>query len=155
VLFRIYALRPDSAEREGEAVLETTTNESGAWGPLRLRSGLEYEFELMSEGRKVTYFMSGVVRSTALLNFRFLPAGAMQGGRLLIHRPNGYLSKGRDPLTVNGEPVAELLPGVPTRDSVAVKATAGNLRVELRGERIYARPTEVETDTHVASLIWE
>ena len=107
------------------------------------------------EGRKVTYFMSGVVRSTALLNFRFLPPGAMQGGRLLIHRPNGYLSKGRDPLTLNGEPVAELLPGVPTRDSVAVKATAGNLLVELRGERIHARPAEAETETHVASLIWE
>ncbi len=155
VRLRVYSLRPGSAEREGEAVLETTTHESGAWGPVRLRSGLDYEFELLSEGRKVTYFMSGVVRSTALLNFRFLPPGAMQGGRLLIHRPNGYLSKGRDPLTLNGEPVAELLPGVPTRDSVAVKATAGNLLVELRGERIHARPAEAETETHVASLIWE
>jgi hypothetical protein len=167
VHFQVFALKPDSAERDGAALIDVTTGEAGAWGPVQVKPGREYSFVLEKGGRTVTYFMSGLLRSTKLLNFRFLPAGAMRalGGpassdaTLLIHRPQGYLSKGRDPVTVNGSVVEELLPGVPTRDSVAVRipdtAPKDGVRVELRGEVVHAKPAAGEHELNIVELLWD
>ncbi|WP_031499810.1 hypothetical protein [Bryobacter aggregatus] len=159
--FRVFALQAGTAERDGEAVLDLTTPETGAWGPLAVQPEREYEFVLEKDGRVVRYFMAGLLRSTPLLNFRFLPAAAMEGlrgPRLLVHRPQGYLSKGRDALTMDGAAVEALLPGVPTRDSVAVavpEAKKAGVRVELRGEVVHARAAEAEHEMNVVELIWE
>lgn len=167
VHFRVFALRPGSAERDGDAMLDVTTGDTGVWGPLQVKPGREYSFVLEKEGRTVSYFMAGLLRSTTLLNFRFLPAEAMQalggpaanGANLLIHRPQGYLSKGRDPVTVDGVEAGELLPGIPTRDSVGVRiptATAKDgVRIELRGEVIQAKPAAAANEMSVVELIWD
>ncbi len=153
VRFRVFVLRAGSANRDGGPVLDTLTGETGGWGTLQARGDLWYEFVLEKDGRSVSYFMAGLLRSTALLNFRFIPKAVDNAG-LLIHRPQGYLAKGRDPLTVDGVAVEELLPGVPTRDSVFVRATAG-VRVELRGEVIYARPSVGKNEVSIVELIWD
>jgi triacylglycerol lipase len=166
VHFRVFALKTGSADRDGAALLDVTTAETGAWGPLPVRPDREYEFVLEKDGRRVSYFMAGLLRSTTLLNFRFLPATAMRalGGQdvtgpgLLIHRPQGYLAKGRDALTVDGVAVESLLPGIPSRDSVSIQvpeARKAGVRVELRGEVVHARPGEGENDLHVVELIWD
>lgn len=166
VHLRVFALKPGAADRDGNAVLEATTGETGEWGPLSLRADRNYEFVLEKDGRKVSYFKSGLLRSTTLLNLRFWPEAAMQmlggqaltGPRLLIHRPQGYLSKYRDPLMVDGVAVEALIPGVPTRDGVGVAIALdkrSGVRVELRGEVVHARPAEDSNELNIVDLIWE
>ena len=166
VQLQVFALKPGAADRDGNAVLETTTGETGEWGPLSLRADRNYEFVLEKDGRKVSYFKSGLLRSTTLLNFRFWPEAAMQmlggqaltGPRLLIHRPQGYLSRDRDPLLVDGVAVEALLPGVPTRDGVGVAIASdkrAGVRVELRGEVVHARPAEKPNELNIVELLWE
>ncbi|MCX6611648.1 MAG: lipase [Acidobacteria bacterium] len=151
VKLSVFALKPGTSEREGDARYSVTTNETGSWGPLVAQPDLTYEFRLEKDGRAVSYFMSGLARSTALLNFRFVPGGAKG---LTIHRPQGYLSKGRDALMMNGKLVEELAEGVPTRDSVTVIAQGG-VKVELRGETVYARASGSDNEVNIVELIWD
>lgn len=164
--FRVFALSDGSAERDGEAMLDVITGASGEWGPLTVQPKRSYEFSLEKDGRTVSYFMSGIVRSTTLLNFRFLSESTMRaaggttpaGPQLLIHRPQGYLAEGRDPVTMDGQPVIGIQSGIPTRDSVLVsvpESKSSGVRIELRDERIYARPAEGDKALHVAEFLWE
>lgn len=151
VKLTVFVLKPGTAERDGEASYSDLTNDSGAWGPLVVQPNLNYEFRLERDGRVVTYFMSGLARSTSLLNFRFAAGGA-EG--LTIHRPQGYLSKGRDFVMVDGKLVEELTEGIPTRDSVTV-AAHGGVKVSLRGETVHARAAESDNETNIVELIWD
>lgn len=153
--FRVFAVEEATGERAGQALLDLTTDATGAWGPLTVDPKKSYEFVLEKDGKRVSYFMSGLERSTGLLNFRMVPAPAGEPGRLIIHRPQGYFSKGRDPLLLNGEPVAQLTPGVPTADSVTVTVNGGVAKVELREEKIVARPAREAGEVHFAELLWE
>lgn len=161
VRFRIFALQPGSAERDGEPVLDMKTTENGTWGPLATKPDRQYEFLLEKEGRTLSYFMAAIPRSTSLLNFRFVPKASAQltnGENLLVHRPQGYLAKGRDPITLDGEIVEDLLPGIPTRDSAGLQipdAKKQGVRVTLRDEAIYARPAISDTGLNIVELIWE
>ena len=151
VKLSVFALKPGTSERDGDAGYSVTTNETGTWGPLVVQPDLTYEFRLEKDGRAVSYFMSGLARSTGLLNFRFVP-GSAKG--LTIHRPQGYLSKGRDAVMMNDKLVEELTEGVPTRDSVMVMAQGG-VKVELRGETVYARAAANDNETNIVELIWD
>lgn len=153
VHLRVFAQKAGSAERDGAALLDVTTDESGAWGPIAVGADRGYEFVLEKNGRTVTYFMSGLVRSTGLLNFRFVPAGG-GAGKLMIHRPQGYLAKGRDVVKLNAVKVAEVPAGVPTVDQVTVSVT-GAVKVELRREVIHAKPAASDQELNIAELLWE
>jgi hypothetical protein len=137
-------------------LLDIVTTASGAWGPLTVDPRRTYEFVLEKDGRTVTYFMSGLLRSTALLNFRFATPAPADKGNLLIHRPQGYLSKGRDPLTIDGADVEALSPGVPTRDSVSVTIPAAKgVTVKLRDETVRARPAATPNELNIVQLMWD
>jgi triacylglycerol lipase len=151
VHFRVWALKPASADRDGAPLIDITSSEAGVWGPLTADPKLTYEFSLEKDGRTVTYFMSGFERSTNILNFRYVPTGGAPG-KLIIHRPQGYLSSGRDPVTLNDKPVAEVPAGVPTVDSVTV-SVEGTAKVVLRSETIYARPSTSATELNFAELL--
>ena len=66
VQLQVFALKPGAADRDGNAVLETTTGETGEWGPLSLRTDRNYEFVLEKDGRKVSYFKSGLDRKSVV-----------------------------------------------------------------------------------------
>jgi pimeloyl-ACP methyl ester carboxylesterase len=153
VRLQVFALAADSAERSAAPLVDQTTDESGAWGPLAAKPEQTYEFVLSKDGRSVSYFMTGLLRSTKLLNFRFVPQA--EGPGLTVHRPQGYLAKDRDPVMVNGAPVATLQPGVPTLDAVRIKTAESPLRIQLRGETLVVRPAMAPHETHIAELIWE
>ena len=160
--FRVFALRPDSAERAGPAILDIVTDETGAWGPLKINPATRYEFLLEKDGRSVAYFRAPIPRSTNLMNLRFEPArkGAGDGSlSVLASRPQGYLMQGRDPLMLDGVSVQGLDEKVPTRDSVMLKIPADKktgVKVELRGERIEARPAaDPATELSIAEFVWE
>ncbi len=92
VHFRVFALRADSAERVGPAILDIVTNETGAWGPLKINPATRYEFLLEKDGRSVAYFRAPIPRSTTLMNLRFEPARKGDGSlSVLASRPQGYL----------------------------------------------------------------
>lgn len=156
--FRVYALQSDSAQRDGTAMLDVVTTPSGAWGPLTVDPRRTYEFVLEKDGRTVTYFMSGLLRSTSLLNFRFATPAPADKGNLLIHRPQGYLSKGRDPLTIDGADVDSIPAGIPTRDSVSVTipaTTTSGVAVKLRDETVRARPATSPNELNIVQLLWD
>lgn len=161
VHFRVFALKTGSAEREGEPMLDLSTTANDSWGPLSTNPDRQYEFVLEKDGRTVSYFMAAIPRSTNLLNFRFVPKSSAQlsnGQNLLVHRPQGYLAKGRDPLSVDGAAVENLPPGIPTRDSAGLQiSTAGKqgVRVALRDEAIYARPATTDSELNIVELVWE
>lgn len=158
VHFRVFALQPESAERDGEPLLDVVTAPSGSWGPVSVQPRRSYEFVLEKDGRTVTYFMSGLLRSTALLNFRFASAIPGEKSNLLIHRPQGYFSKGRDVLSIDGAEVEALPPGVPTRDSVGVLIPAPGAKgvlVKLREEIIRARPSAAPNELNIVEFLWD
>ncbi|SEB50458.1 alpha/beta fold hydrolase [Terriglobus roseus] len=158
VRLTVYALAPGSANRAGTAY-ETTTGADGAWGPVTLDSNVEYEFALTSAGRTISYFKAPLLRSTNLLNLRLVPAtedAAKGTSHLTIARPDGYFSKERDPVLMNGKPVPEEPTGLPVRDNfVAHVSGSDGVKVQLRTETIYARPSmDFQRNLSIVDLLW-
>jgi triacylglycerol lipase len=160
VSIRVYALAHGSARREGAAVYDKTADASGTWGPLTLDSAVEYEFELEAAGRAISYFKAPIPRSTNLLNLRLAPVvpDAAKGTQhVLIARPEGYFSAGRDAVLIDGAPTKDEPGGFPAKDSfvAAVPAKADGVMVQLRGETIWARPsTDFASRMAVVDLLW-
>ena len=73
---------------------------------------------------------------------------------LQIHRPQGYFSKGRDAVKINGLELESIPPGIPTRDSLSIQPN-GPVTVELREELLFARPALRPGDTSIATFLWE
>lgn len=160
VTVRVFALEHNAGQRKGGAVYEATTSAIGAWGPVTLDSGVEYEFELESQGRAISYFKAPIPRSTALLNLRLTPISADPAKgtpRLLIARPEGYFSAERDAVLLDGTQTADEPRGLPAKDSFVATAPPGreSVKVQLRGETIWARPsTDFGTRLAVVDLLW-
>lgn len=154
----VYALDPQTKQRKPGPLLTTTTDQTGTWGPLTVDPATPLEFEMEAENRTVRIFRSPMPRSTNILNLRFYPAAAARNANLVAARPQGYWSKGRDPLTLDGSPVEEILAGLPTNDSVPLKITpekSSGLALTLRTETIIARPATTPTETHIAEFWWD
>jgi hypothetical protein len=160
VRLSVYALEKGSARRVGRAVYETTTDASGAWGPVTLDPAVEYEFELASTGRTISYFKAPIPRSTAFENLRLVPAAAdpARGSEhLLISRPQGYFSAERDAVLIDGTETKDEPGGLPVKDSfvATVPDAKDGVKVQLRGETIWARPSEdFGTRLSVVDLLW-
>lgn len=155
---RIAEVHSGAADR---SVYETTTAADGAWGPFQADPRVEYLFDLEGDGRHVTYFLPPLARSTAVLNFRFLPPpvkpvdGSNGAATLLVTRPRGYFSRERDPVLVDGEATLAEPAGLPVRDSFVVNAPAGAqlLKVTLRGETIFAHPAHEGNSVSVVEFL--
>ena len=137
------------SQGEDHVVYDKITDNSGAWGPVQASSNIELSFDLESHGRHVVYFLPPLSRTTTLLNFRLLPAPAVQamtpGKRsFLVLRPNGYFSRDRDPVLVNGTPAASEPQGFPIRDAFVVETadSAQTARVALRKEEVTVKPSD-------------
>ncbi|SDE96525.1 lipase [Terriglobus roseus] len=139
-----------------------TTGADGQWGPFTASSTQEYCFDLEFQGRHVRYFKAPLLRSTALLNLRFLPAPrdttthTANTALLFIARPEGYFSAGRDPVTLNGKSVSEEPQGLPVRDSFLLGLPdIQAVSVTLRGEHIIAQPSkDIANDLPIVDFLW-
>ncbi len=163
VHLRIYAVGPQADAAAEKPVYEMTTNSTGAWGPFTADQHQNYEFDLEADGRHVRFFKAPIPRSTSLLNLRFMPVSpemtttAQTSRSFLVARPQGYFSRERDPVSVNGEVSAEEPPGLPNRDSFLVHLAKPLDRVEvrLRKETIEVRPSEdLSKDLSIADFLW-
>ncbi|MDX2266929.1 MAG: hypothetical protein NW208_02410 [Bryobacter sp.] len=121
------------------------------WGPLKVKGGTLLEFRLEREGRRIRYLKSAFLRSFAQVNLRWTPEG--KAGSVVVVRPQGYWSKGRDELKRDGELVAEVPPGLPTLDRFVLPVKEAGW-LELRGERVPVAPAE-EDEVVVAEFLWE
>jgi triacylglycerol lipase len=168
VHLRIYKV--DATESSTPAY-EVVTKSDGRWGPFVASSKQEYDFDLEYQGRHVRLYKAPIPRSTMLLNLRLLPvpvepkvageAGAPvtpHRGQLLVARPEGYFSRERDPVMVDGKISEDEPAGLPLRDSFLadVSVSPGQLTtVILRKEKIAARPsTDLAIDLPVIDFLW-
>ena len=150
--------------KTGAIAYEETTTADGKWGPMRAAAGQEYEFDLEFGGRHVRYFKAAIPRSTGLMNLRLLPvpreAATLPAGEyVLVERPQGYMARERDAVTIDGalakdEPSA-LPSGVPVRDSFVAALPGDEAKVVLRGETIVAvGSSDLKKDLPVVDFLW-
>jgi triacylglycerol lipase len=165
---RIY---PVNATESTTPVYEVVTPGDGRWGPFKISPNQEYDFDVEYHGRHVRFYKAPIPRSTALLNLRLLPVPdeqntlttsptppTQQTARLLIARPQGYFSRERDPVLVDGKLSPDEPSGFPLKDSfLATFSTpiTQPIAVILRQEKIVARPsTNLATDLPVVDFLW-
>jgi triacylglycerol lipase len=150
--------------KAGPVGYEVTTAADGKWGPMLAKPGQEYEFDLEFGGRHVRYFKAAIPRSTELMNLRLQPvpreAATLPAGEyVLVERPQGYLSRERDAVTIDGalakdEP-SGLPSGVPLRDNFVAALPGDEAKVVLRGETIVAVGSkDLRKDLPVVDFLW-
>ncbi len=161
-------------------VFETTTSGDGHWGPFTAKPNTEYDFDLESSptvaeptgtgrgatavapARHVRLFFAVIPRSTQLLNLRLLPvpgeATALLGQpAFVVLRPEGYFSRQRDPVLLDGELATEEPDGLPVRDSFLAQSPgpAHPTQVTLRKEILWlAGSRDLRLDLPVACFLW-
>lgn len=168
VHLRIY---PVNATESTTPVYEIVTTSDGKWGPFNASPTQEYDFDLELQGRHVRIYKAPIPRSTTLLNLRFLPvpkeskaAGAAAASvptprsQLLIDRPQGYLSRERDPVLIDKKIATDEPAGLPLNDAFLADLPTPPTQlvtVVLRKETIAARPSaDLATDLPVVDFLW-
>jgi triacylglycerol lipase len=169
VRLRIYPVDRAKRIESQTSIYDTTTREDGKWGPLEISPQDEYEFDLEYQGRHVRYYKTSLMRSSNLINLRFAPppniaikdnAGTEHdpstGMKLWVARPQGYFSRERDVVTVDGKPVDSEPSGLPIRDSFAVSLPDGKpVVVSLREETVVASPSaDLSKDLPIVDFLW-
>ncbi len=114
----IWRVDPASGERQGAAVHDRITGEDGIWGPFTADPKAFYEFVVAAPGYPVTHiYRSPFPRSSAIVHLRpqpFAKGDTDAAAALYMSRPRGYFGAGRDKVLINGQPVGDVPPGVPT-----------------------------------------
>jgi triacylglycerol lipase len=166
VHLRIY---PVNSTESTTPAYEVITKSDGKWGPFQASSTQEYDFDLEFQGRHIRFYKAPIPRSTTLLNLRFLPVpmepkGAGQTAipphtsQLLIDRPQGYLSRERDPVLIDNKVATDEPAGLPLNDSFLANLSTPPTQITtvvLRNETIAARPsTDLATDLPVVDFLW-
>jgi pimeloyl-ACP methyl ester carboxylesterase len=171
VKLRIYPVDSADTQQPVAPLYEVVSKEDGKWGPVQISSEQEYEFDMEYQGRHVRYFKSPLRRSSSLINLRFAPPpgslgsvpntatgsiASQSGPELLVARPQGYFSRDRDPVLVDGKQAAAEPGGLPVNDSFVVNVpTTTPVQVSLREERITAWPsTDVKRDLPIVDFLW-
>ena len=141
----VFAVNADG-ERMGSAVHRKTTSGDGLWGPFSGRPDVAYEFVISADGYATTHvYRSPFPRSSKVIHMR--PARVANADRtaaavVTLTRPRGYFGLGRDVMSLDGKPLAGIVPGVAggSTAKVTLSSEAGRFVVaEFNGERIAAR----------------
>jgi triacylglycerol lipase len=164
VHLRVYAVQHGSALETG-AAYDITTTADGKWGPFQVAPDQEYDFDLEYQGRHVRYYKARIPRSTALLNLRFAPVPDKEGSaqsnepnHILISRPEGYFSRDRDPVLIDGKQSVDEPNGLPLNDSFIANLPVSGTKyvtVTLRSETIEVHPsTDFTHDLPIVDFLW-
>jgi len=88
---KVYELNADNAERKtSTAQFTISVNDKGFWGPIKVKSRTNYEFEVntgKAGDRVVYYFREGFVSNNPLVYLRTLPPASSIAGQLLSGLP--------------------------------------------------------------------
>lgn len=141
----IHETDPKTGERRA-LVHRQTTGADGLWGPFRARPDAYYEFVVAAPGEAITHiYRAPFARSSAHVHLR--PARLTDddrkaGSSVTLTRPRGYFGKGRDAITVDGQPAPGIPDGVATVSTSTVRLPPGPPRAvvgRFNGETIAAR----------------
>jgi hypothetical protein len=115
---RIYEIDPATGLRLSQTPdHDLTTDSEGYWGPVNVKNGVKYEFEITPGGsdRVIHYYREGFIHDNPLVYLRAFPPASSTAGLLLSGIPsnddqtamavftaNQAVVAGRDDLTVNG-----------------------------------------------------
>jgi len=161
----IYLIDTSKGIESSTPVYEITTKEDGKWGPFQTTPNQEYDFDVEYQGRHVRFYKAPLPRSTTLLNLRFIPvphadesSSPVHMNQILIARPQGYFSRDRDPVLIDGKLSTDEPGGLPIRDSFVAKVPTTPDRlteVTLRSETVWARSSEdFSKDLSIVDFMW-
>lgn len=152
----VYRVNPVSAARQGEAMHDRTTGPDGIWGPFTADPASCHEFVLAAPGYPVTHIYRGKLpRSSDLLHLRpkpFTKDDAAAEAVLTMTRPRGYFGAGRDEVSLNGQPVSDVPPGVPTVSTTRFAGATGRTVIGTFNDETIAARTWPVAENH-ASVI--
>jgi pimeloyl-ACP methyl ester carboxylesterase len=134
----LYQIDPQSGERLGEALLSQTTGADGRWGPFTARPDAFYEFVVGAAGYPITHiYRTPFPRSSSYVHLRLqpLPPGRKDGALVTLSRPRGYLGKGRDRMSIDGQPPNSVPDGVPRVDHAERRFSAEPRAVPVQFDR--------------------
>ncbi len=133
-------------ERIGPAAHRKTAGADGVWGPFNGSPDAAYEFVISADGYAMTHiYRSPFPRSSNVIHMRparVANADSNAAAVVTLTRPRGYFGLGRDTMSLDGKPLAGIVPGVAGGSSakVTLGADAGRAVVaDFNGERIVAR----------------
>lgn len=129
VRLTIYQIDPASGARLGAPAWRQRTGADGKWGPFPARPDVPYEFDAEAEGYPATRIThTPFPRSSSLVHIRLAPAGNEAEGRVTLVRPQGYLGRGRDIVTIDGRLPDDLPDGLPATEHASLVISAGTPR---------------------------
>ena len=139
----VYAVDPNTGERQGDAVRSVSTGEDGMWGPLNADPNAYYEFVVKVERYPTTrFYLTPFPRSSRYIHFRLDPlkdehkeAGAI----VILSRPRGYIGHGRDTFLIEGEVpegVNKGVAGTASATKIYPPGTSRSVKVVLNEEAV-------------------
>jgi hypothetical protein len=135
---------------------DRTTGPDGIWGPFTADPASCHEFVLAAPGYPVTHIYRGKLpRSSDLLHLRpkpFTKDDAAAEAVLTMTRPRGYFGAGRDEVSLNGQPVSDVPPGVPTVSTTRFAGATGRTVIGTFNDETIAARTWPVAENH-ASVI--
>ena len=146
-LVQVFALSPDNAGRQGPAIYEGRTGETGLWGPATSPPGAPLEFVVTAEGYPVTHiYRAAFPRSTNVMHLRparpLTSAEKDAGAVAVFMRPRGYFGRPRDVVLFDGKEPADVKTGVPTDATTTLRLAESAARPvvgEFNEERVVSR----------------
>ncbi len=91
----VYETDPQTGDRKGEPVHQSTVGDDGMWGPFDARPDQTYEFVIEAEGYPTHHiYRSPFPRSSDIVNLRLYPkegAATESKSHIMAMRPRGYL----------------------------------------------------------------
>lgn len=140
---KVYQVQTESGLRASETPVSTIiTDNNGNWGPLVVKKGANYEFEVNTTtagSRTVYYYREGFVRSNPVVYLRTLPPpgsfvsalfndipSSESQSALTIFAANQGVSAGRDDLYVNDFELSNMTFCDPENNTIALFMYDGN-----------------------------
>ncbi|MBL8570124.1 MAG: hydrolase [Phreatobacter sp.] len=163
-VIEVFRVHPDTAGRQGEALLRRTTGPDGRWGPVSVSATDWLEFVVEAPGHPRTHiFRSPFPRSSEVVHLRparpLSDADRAAGAVVLMTRPRGYFGIPRDVVLLGGKEAGDVTRGVATDATTTLRLPAAEIGRAVVGlfneERVVARavPT-AENRIAVAELTW-
>jgi len=161
----IYPIDAAKGIESATPAYEVTTKEDGKWGPFQAASAQEYDFDLEYQSRHIHFYKAPIPRSTTLLNLRLMAvpptaktSSSAQQSQILVARPQGYFSRERDAVQIDGKLSPDEPAGLPLQDSFVAKVpmdTGKLTQVTLRNETIWARSSQdFSKELPVVDFLW-
>ena len=155
----VYAVDPNTGERQADALLTKTTGVDGVWGPLNADPTAYYEFVVNAEDYPTTrFYLTPFPRSCKYFHFRLspLPDGHKEAGAdVTLYRPRGYLGHGRDIFLIDGKVPEGVNPGVPGTESATVTypvGTSSAVKVVLNEEAVTVKVNTTDKNHKIIAL---